>query len=185
MSRLTDLRVAVLATDGVEEVELTQPVKSLKDSGAWVEVISNHARPIQAVNHLEKGSMIPVDRLLGEAKPAEYDALLLPGGAVNADTLRMLPEAREFVRWFQDEGKPMAVICHAAWLLVSADLVHDRRLTSYHTIQDDIRNAGGIWLDREVVEDKNWVTSRQPSDLPAFIGAMNRLFEQSPVLTDR
>jgi protease I len=180
MPRFTDWRVAVLATDGVEEVELTQPVAALKNEGAWVEVVSPKEHPIQAVRHMEKGATVAVDRVLADARAAEYDALVLPGGALNADALRALPEALEFVRGFDEAGKPMAVICHAPWLLVSAGRVRGRTLTSYHTIQDDIRNAGGTWLDQEVVEDENWVTSRQPSDLPAFIAATFKLIERSP-----
>ncbi len=177
---VSGLRVAALVTDGFEESELTQPVDALQKAGAHAEVISPKPGTVQAFRHHDKGKTIPVDRPLCDVRPDDYDALLLPGGALNADALRMLPEVQEFVRHFQQAGKPMAVICHAPWLLVSAGLVRGRRLTSYHTIQDDIRNAGGEWLDREVVEDGNWVTSRQPSDIPAFNRAMLRLFARQP-----
>jgi protease I len=123
---------------------------------------------------------VTADRTLDEARPEEYDALMMPGGALNADALRAVPRAREFVRSFQEAGKPIAAICHAPWVLISAGVVRGRTLTSYHTIQDDVRNAGGNWADREVVEDGNWVTSRQPSDIPAFNKAMLRLFARSP-----
>jgi protease I len=176
MADLAGLRVAALVTDGFEESELTEPMRALKDAGAEVDVIAPKKGKVQALQHMKKGKSVKADRLLGEAHAEEYDALLLPGGAMNADTLRALPEARDLVRAFQDAGKPMAVICHGPWLLVSAGLVRGRTLTSYHTIQDDIRNAGGNWVDREVVEDGNWVTSRQPDDLPAFNEAMLRLF---------
>ena len=179
MSKLSEMRVAVLATDGVEEVELTKPVEALRSAGARVEIISPKGQSIQAFQHLEKGAKIDSDLALKDAESGEYDALLLPGGAVNADTLHMIPEVQQFLRSFDAAGKPMAIICHAPWLLVSAGLVRGRRLTSYHTIQDDIRNAGGNWEDSEVVEDRNWVTSRQPKDLPAFIRSMTKLFEQS------
>lgn len=172
MVELTNLRVAVIATDGVEESELIEPVKALREAGVRVEIISPKEGQIQAVHHMEKASTIRVDRWLAVANPGEYDALVLPGGALNADFLRMVPEARRFVEEMQNTGKPVAAICHAPWLLVSAGLVHGRTLTSYYTIQDDVRNAGGHWVDQEVVVDGNWVTSRQPSDIPAFNRAM-------------
>ncbi len=177
MARLENLRVAVLATDGFEESELTEPVKALRAEGAKVEIIAPEVKTLQAFRHMEKGKTVKADRKLADADPDEYDALVLPGGALNADFMRVVPEVKRFVRSFDEAGKPMAVICHAPWLLVSADRVRGRTLTSYHTIQDDIRNAGGTWQDREVVEDRNWVTSRQPKDLPAFIKAMTALFE--------
>jgi protease I len=183
MSKLTDLRVAVLATDGVEESELTEPVKALRDAGARVTIVSLKPGQIQAVRHdLDKTVKVKVDRTIGDISAEEFDAVHLPGGTVNADTLRMVPEVHAFLRAMQDAGKPLAAICHAPWELVSAGLVGGRALTSYHTIQDDIRNAGGRWLDREVVEDGNWVTSRQPGDLPAFNRAMLALFSHSPVV---
>ncbi|HVS39417.1 MAG TPA: type 1 glutamine amidotransferase domain-containing protein [Gemmataceae bacterium] len=185
MARFTDLRVAVLATDGFEEMELTHPGAALTKEGAWVEVISPADRPIQAFNHLDKTITVAVDMKLADARPENYDALVLPGGALNADALRTLPEVQTFVRSFQEAGKPMAVICHAPWLLVSAGLVRGRTLTSYHTLQDDIRNAGGKWRDTAVVNDDNWVTSRQPSDLPAFIPAMFELIERTAVAAAR
>ncbi len=177
---LTGLRVAAIVTDGFEESELTEPMDALQKAGAHVEVISLRPGTVQAFRHMDKGRTVPVDRLLHDARPEDYDALLLPGGALNADALRVVPEVQAFVRHFQDNGKPMAVICHAPWVLVSAGVVRGRRLTSYHTIRDDIRNAGGEWLDREVVEDGNWVTSRQPSDIPAFNRATLRLFARVP-----
>jgi protease I len=180
MAELSDIRVAVLATDGFEESELVQPMDALQKAGAHVEVISNKPGSIQAFRHFDKGRTVPVDRLLHDARPDDYDALLLPGGALNADALRTLPEVKAFVSDFQSAGKPMAIICHAPWLLVSAGLVRGRTLTSYYTIEDDIRNAGGTWVDREVVEDGNWVTSRQPGDIPAFNRALLKLFARTP-----
>jgi protease I len=177
VSELTGLRVAVLATDGFEEPELIEPVKALKQAGARVTIISPDRAEIQGVhNDLEKTVKVKVDRTLGDVSADEYDAVMLPGGAVNADRMRTVPEVQAFLRAMQDAGKPFAVICHAPWELVSAGLVGGRTLTGYHTIRDDILNAGGIWNDREVVEDNNWVTSRQPSDIPAFNRAMIGLF---------
>jgi protease I len=173
MANLTDFRVAVLATDGFEESELTEPLKALRDAGAQVTILSLKPGQIQGVRHdLDKTSKVKVDRTIGEVRPEEFDAVLLPGGTVNADSLRMVPEVQPFLRAMQDTGKPISAICHAPWELVSAGLVSGRTLTSYHTLQDDIRNAGGHWVDREVVHDGNWVTSRQPGDLPAFNRAL-------------
>lgn len=180
MAENLNIKVAALATDGFEETELLEPMKALKQAGATVEVISLKPGKIQAFRHLNKGKTIRVNRTFDEVRPDEYDALLLPGGALNADALRVVPEAQAFVRSFQEAGKPVAAICHAPWLLVSANLVRGRKLTSYHTIQDDIRNAGGEWVDQEVVQDGNWVTSRQPSDIPAFNDALLKLFEHVP-----
>jgi protease I len=181
VAQLTDLRVAVVATDGFEESELTEPVKALKEAGAQVTILSPKSGQIQAVRHDEKTIRVKVDRTLKDTSPEDFDAVQLPGGALNADAMRMVPEVQAFLRAMQEAGKPFAVICHAPWELISAGLVRGRTLTSYHTIQDDVRNAGGNWLDREVVEDGNWVTSRQPSDLPAFNRAMIKLFSGSLV----
>ncbi|WP_341529451.1 type 1 glutamine amidotransferase domain-containing protein [Nostoc sp. UHCC 0302] len=178
MPDLSNLRVAVIATDGFEESELTEPVRALKEAGATVEVLSAKLGQIQAFRHFDKSITVNVDRVIDDAQPEEYDAVLLPGGALNADTLRMGPKVQSFLQKIQEQGKPIAAICHAAWELVSAGLVRGRTLTSYYTIQDDIRNAGGNWLDREVVVEGNWVTSRQPSDIPAFNGEMLNLFSQ-------
>jgi protease I len=186
MSELTDFRVVVLATDGFEESELTEPVKALKDAGAEVTILSLKPGKIQGVRHdLDKTVKIKVDRTIGNVSAEDFDAVHLPGGTVNADSLRMVPEVQAFLRAMQEAGKPLAAICHAPWELVSAGLVPGRTLTSYHTIQDDIRNAGGTWLDREVVADGNWVTSRRPSDLPAFIRTMITHFSGSPVAARR
>jgi protease I len=186
MSKLTDLRVAVLATDGFEESELTEPVKALKEAGAKVTIVSLKPGKIQGVRHdLDKTVKVKVDHTLRDLSAEEFDAVHLPGGTVNADSLRMVPEVQAFLRAMQGAGKPIAAICHAPWELVSAGLVPGRTLTSYHTIQDDIRNAGGSWVDQEVVEDGNWVTSRQPSDLPAFIRTMITHFSRSPVAARR
>jgi protease I len=173
MADLAGKKVAVLATDYFEEAELTSPVKALKEAGAKVEIIAPKAGEIKALNHVEPGKSVKVDKILDEANPDDYDGLVLPGGAVNADHLRMEEKARDFVTKIMDEqSKPTAVICHAPWILASAHLARGKRLTSYFTIQDDMRNAGADWTDEEVVVDGNLITSRDPDDLPAFNKAL-------------
>jgi protease I len=172
------MRVAIFATDGVEEAELRDPRKALDQAGAKTTLFAPKAGKIQALKHMDKSNQYDVDRTLAEADPEQFDAVLLPGGALNADTLRVHPRVQEFLREMDRQSKPIAVICHAPWLLVSAGCVRGRTMTSYHTIQDDIRNAGGKWQDQEVVRDKNWVSSRQPSDIPAFNRAMIELFSE-------
>jgi protease I len=175
---LEQMRVAIIVSNDFEQKEFTEPRKALQEAGADTIVISPKAGKVQGVNHDEKADKFDVDMQLDEADPSDFDALLLPGGALNADFLRMVKHAQDFVRAFDREGKPMAVICHAPWLLVSAGLVKGRTLTSYYTIQDDIRNAGGTWQDKEVIRDRNLVTSRQPSDIPAFNREMIKLFSE-------
>ena len=175
---LEGVRVAILAMDGVEDAELREPKKALEQAGAKTTLFSPKEGKIQSFKHFEKADQFAVDATLANADPAQFDAVLLPGGAMNADTLRVQPQAQEFVLEIDRQGKPIAVICHGPWLLVSAGLAKGRNLTSYHTIQDDIRNAGGNWRDEEVVRDSNWVSSRQPSDIPAFNRAMVELFAE-------
>jgi len=175
---LNGLRVAILANDGVEDAELREPREALDKIGAKTMLIAPKEGNIQSFKHFNKADQFKVDRLLGDAEPKEFDAVLLPGGALNADTLRVQSRAQEFVREMDRQGKPIAVICHAPWLLISAGLVKGRTMTSYHTIQDDVRNAGGKWQDEEVVRDRNWVSSRQPSDIPAFNQGMIELFSE-------
>ncbi len=185
MSDLADFRVAVLATDGFEEAELTEPVKALKSANACVTIVAPKAGEIQAFRHDTKTIMVPVDRTVQDVRADEFDAVVLPGGALNADFMRVVPQVQILLREMQEAGKPFAVICHAPWELISAGLVRGRTLTSYHTIQDDVRNAGGNWVDREVVEDDNWVTSRQPDDLPAFTRTMLKVFGSSLAASQR
>jgi protease I len=173
---LTGYRVAILATDGVEDAELREPREALKNAGAQVTLIAPKKDKIQSFQHFDKKDQFNVDSLIGDADAKQFDAVLLPGGALNADTLRIEPHAQEFVREMDRAGKPIAVICHAPWLLVSAGLAKGRTLTGYHTIQDDVQNAGGKWQDEQVVRHRNWVSSRQPSDIPAFNEAMVDLF---------
>jgi protease I len=179
MAELENFKVAILATNDFEESELTGPMRALRDAGADVHVIAPDPGKIQAIRHDHKTIQVDVDRVLNELSPLEYDAVMLPGGALNADALRVVDLAREFVREMMHSGKPVAAICHAPWLLISAGLVGGRTLTSYHTIQDDVRNAGGKWVDQEVVVDDQLVTSRQPSDLPAFNREMLRIFSEA------
>jgi protease I len=168
MAQLSNIRAAVFAIDGVEESELTGPVEALRSAGVQVNIISLKPGTIQAFKHHDKTIKIDVDCPLNEVAAGDYQVLMLPGGALNADAARIEPQVQEFIRSFELAGKPMAVICHAPWLLVSAGLVKGRTLTGYKTIEDDIRNAGGNWVDRDVVVDGNLITSRQPADLPAF-----------------
>jgi len=176
---LNGLRVAIIATDYFEQSELQQPKEALDNAGAQTRILSPKAGEIQGVKHIDKADKFTVDLTLDKANPSEFDAVLLPGGAINADQLRIVQEAQRFVQEFDRAGKPIAFICHAPWLLVSAKLVKGRALTSYHTIQDDMRNAGAKWVDEEVVRDRNWVSSRQPSDIPAFNREMIALFAEA------
>jgi protease I len=169
MADLSGKKVAVLATDYFEQAELDDPVKALKEAGATVEIIAPKAGEIKGLEHVEPGHPVKVDKTLDKADPNDYDGLVLPGGAVNADHLRTEQKARDFLISVMEEGgKPTAVICHAPWLLASAGLARGRKLTSYFTIEDDMRNAGADWVDEEVVVDSNLITSRDPDDLPAF-----------------
>jgi protease I len=183
MAQLSGTRVAVIATDGFEQAELTEPVKALKEAGAAVDVIAPKGGEIQAFQHHDKGITVPVDRTLDGVSPNDYDAVVLPGGALNADAIRVNPALQSFLRQFQSDDKPMAVICHAPWELISAGIARGRTLTSYHTIQDDLRNAGATWVDQEVCVDGNLVTSRRPGDIPAFNREMIALFSRQPAGT--
>jgi len=165
---LTGKKVAVLATDGVEQVELTKPVQALRDAGAEVELISLKPGTIQGLNHLDKGDTFPVDKTVNEVSAADYAALVLPGGVANPDTLRTDERAVKFVRDFVESDKPVAAICHGPWLLVEADVVRGRTITSWPSLQTDVRNAGGEWVDKPTQVDQKLLTSRKPDDLPAF-----------------
>jgi len=166
--KLAGKKVAILAADGFEEVELTKPRKALDDAGAKTMVVSIKSGKIQGMNHADKGETVAVDLTLAEAKPQEFDALLIPGGLMNPDTLRSTDEALEFVRHFFRQGKPVAAISHAAWVLIDAEVVSGRTITSWPAIKTDVRNAGATWVDEEVVVDNGLVTSRKPDDIPAF-----------------
>src|SRR5688572_25180796 len=161
-------KVAILVADGFEHLEFTEPRKALKKAGAETEIVSPEEKKVKGWKHTDWGSKFDVDVSLAEARPADYDALLLPGGVMNPDKLRANPKALRFVRQFFDYGKPVAAICHGPWTLIDAGVVKGRRLTSYHSIKTDLINAGAKWVDEEVVVDNGLVTSRQPDDLPAF-----------------
>jgi protease I len=166
--KLKDKRIAFLATDMVEQVELTEPWKALKDAGAELELVSLEEGEIQGFDHYDKADTFKVDKTVEEANASDYDGLVLPGGVGNPDTLRANENAVHFVREFFEQGKPVGAICHATWTLVEAGVVRGRKLTSFPSLQTDIRNAGGNWVDQEVVVDSGLVTSRDPDDLPAF-----------------
>jgi protease I len=166
--KLKGKRVAILATDGVEQVELLEPQKALEEAGAKTDVISPKDGKIKGWNHTEWGQEIPVDVNLKSADQNNYDALVLPGGVMNPDYLRMDPAAVQFVKSFFDSGKPVGSICHGPWLLVEADVIRGRKVTSWPSLRTDIRNAGGEWTDHEVVTDHGLVTSRKPAAIPAF-----------------
>ena len=167
-TKLNGKRIAFLATDGVEQVELTEPWKAVEKAGGTPELVSLESGEIQGFEHFDKGDRFPVDKPVSEADPLDYDALVLPGGVINPDILRTDPGAMEFVRAFFEQGKPMGAICHGPWSLVEADVVEDRRVTSWPSLKTDIRNAGGTWVDEEIVVDRGLFTSRTPDDLPAF-----------------
>lgn len=166
--QLTGVRVAILATDGFEQSELMEPRRSLQEAGAATDVVALKSGKIQGWNHTEQGDTVEVDETVESVDAKDYDALLLPGGVMNPDSLRMNPQAVSFVKSFFDAGKPVAAICHGPWTLIEAGAVKGRTLTSWPSLKTDIQNAGGVWVDREVVVDGNLVTSRNPKDIPAF-----------------
>ncbi len=169
MTHLTGRTIAFLvAPEGTEQVELTSPWEHVREHGGTPVLLSTSDGEIQAFNHLDKGDTFPVDKVVSEADVSDYDALVLPGGVANPDALRTDEAAVAFTRRFVESGKPVAAICHAVWTLVEADCVKGKELTSWPSLQTDVRNAGGSWVDREVVVDGNLVTSRKPDDLPAF-----------------
>jgi protease I len=175
---LAGKRVAILATDGVEQVELTEPREALDDAGAKTQVVSPKPGSIKAWQHDRWGDEIEVDLALGNANAGSFDALLLPGGVMNPDKLRTDPKAVEFVRAFFAAGKPVAAICHGPWLLVEADVVRDRDVTSWPSLRTDLTNAGANWRDEQVVTDHGLVTSRKPDDIPAFNAKMIEEFAE-------
>jgi len=181
MADLKGKTVAFLATDMVEQVELTEPWKAVEAAGAKPELVSLEPGEVQGFDHYDKADTFRVDREVADVSPEDYDALVIPGGVGNPDTMRMDENAVRFVREFFRSGKPMGVICHAPWMLVEADVVHGRTLTSFWSIKTDVENAGGDWVDREVVVDGSLVTSRSPKDIPAFNERLLELIERAPV----
>ncbi|MBI4499397.1 MAG: type 1 glutamine amidotransferase [Chloroflexi bacterium] len=180
---LEGMRVAALVADGVEQKELTEPKEALEQAGAKVDLVSPERDHIQGMHHLKPGDRFTVDVPLDQARPEDYDALLIPGGAYSPDKLRMDERALDFVASMDKAGRPIAAICHGPWVLVSAGLVQDRTLTSYRAMKDDVTNAGGNWVDQAVVVDRNWVSSREPRDIPDFVHAVisrcHRYLEES------
>jgi protease I len=170
--------IAILVTDGFEQVELTGPREALENAGATTRIVSSKHGKVQGFNHDVKADQFDVDLTFEEAASEDFDAVLLPGDALNSDQIRVIPEAQRIVQAMHEDGKPIAVICHGAWLLVSSGLVRDRTMTSWPTLRDDIRNAGGRWVDQEVAVDGNLVSSRKPSDIPKFNQALIDLLKQ-------
>ena len=171
-TKLAGKKVAILVANGFEQVEMTEPRKALDLAGAKTEIVSPEPGKVKGWQHTQWGDEFPVDVTLDAAQAASYDALLLPGGVMNPDQLRANPKAVQFVKDFGAAGKPIAAICHGPWTLIEAGLVRGRRLTSYHSIQTDLKNAGANWVDEAVVVDHGLISSRQPSDIPAFNQAM-------------
>ncbi len=167
-NKLENIRIAAIMTDGFEQIEFTSPRDALHNEGAVVHILSPKDRHVQGMHHTNPGDQFEVDVPIDQANPEDYDAVLLPGGVVNADVLRENESAKDFLRHMNEQNKPIAVICHGSWILASADLVRGRKITSYHTLKDDLKNAGAIWVDEAAVEDDNFLSSRNPGDLPEF-----------------
>jgi protease I len=166
--KLDGKRVAIVATDGFEQAELTEPMKALQEAGAKTEIVSIKSGQIQGWKHFDKADFFKVDKTVDQAKPDDYDALMLPGGVANPDQLRLNPKAIQFIKAFVDAKKPIAAICHGPWTLIDAGAVRGRKMTSWPSLKTDLKNAGAEWVDQEVVTDRGLVTSRKPDDLPAF-----------------
>jgi protease I len=181
MENLNGKKVAIVVTDGFEQVEMFEPKKALEQAGAKTQIVSPKEGKVKGWNFTEWGQEVKADLPIKQAKAADFDALLLPGGVMNPDKLRRNPDVLRFVKSFFDEGKPVAAICHAPWTLIDAGVVRGREMTSFESIQTDLKNAGARWVDREVVVDGNLVTSRKPDDIPAFNKAMIEHFAHAPV----
>ncbi|MDR3462844.1 MAG: type 1 glutamine amidotransferase [Beijerinckiaceae bacterium] len=177
--RLNGCVIAVLATDGVEQIELTEPVAALRREGAEVHVVSDKADRIQGFHHHDRGDRIKVDMPLDEAEADKYDGLVLPGGVINPDALRLAPAAIRFIRHFVDKKRPIAAICHGPWTLIEAGGASGKTMTSWPSLKTDLGNAGARWIDQDVVVDGNLVTSRKPDDLPAFNAKLIELLERA------
>lgn len=177
--RLEHARIAVLATDGFEESELKEPVEALKKEGAEITVVSPRPGTIRGWKMKDWGGTVNVDATLDKAVAGDFDALLLPGGVINPDRLRLEPRTALFVRGFAEEQKPIAAICHGPWMLIEADLVRGKRIASWPSLKTDLRNAGAEWVDEPVVEDGNLITSRKPDDIPAFVERFTEALERT------
>ncbi|MDE1896263.1 MAG: type 1 glutamine amidotransferase [Rhodospirillales bacterium] len=174
---MSKLKIAVLATDGFEQSELTEPVRALREAGAQPVVVAPHSGQIQGMKHHDKGDMVKVDQTLDHADAKEFDALVLPGGVANPDELRINKEAMAFIKHFVQSNKPVAAICHGPWTLIEAGAVKGRKITSWPSLRTDLKNAGADWVDQDVVVDGQFVTSRKPDDLPAFNRELMKLLE--------
>lgn len=179
---IVDRHIAILVDNYFEQSELEGPLTFLKENGADITVVSASTKDLQALNHVNKGESFIADKLLKDVDTTSFDGLILPGGAFNSDSLRTNRKAQEWVNEFMDHYKMIAAICHAPWLLVSADVVEGRRLTSFPTLQDDIVNAGGEWIDQPVTIDANLITSRRPDDIPAFNAAIHQWLETAKII---
>ena len=178
MEDLKGKRVAIIVTDGFEQVEMTSPREALEKAGAKCVLVSPKDGEVQGFKHHDKADKFKVDLTLAKTNPSEFDAVMLPGGVINADALRIEKKAQQFVQEMDRAGKPIAVICHGSWLLISAGLVKGHHITSWPTLQDDLRNAGAQWDDKECIRDGSWVSSRKPDDLPAFNREMVKMFAE-------
>lgn len=178
--QLNGLRVAILATDGFEQAELESPKEALEQAGVTVDIVSDKADTVQGYEHIDKGRAVRVDKTFEQASADDYDAVVLPGGVINGDAIRMLARAQSFVKSANDANKPIAVICHGGWLPISSGIVKGRTMTSWPTLQDDLRNAGAQWVDKQVCQDGNLITSRKPDDLPAFNQALLAALSKAP-----
>ena len=178
--QLSNQKIAILVADGFEQVELTKPKQAFEEAGAQTQIISPNSDRVQGWNHYDKADYFAVDVALEDADPADYDALLLPGGTVNPDQLRTKEKAVQFIKSFFDAGKPVAAICHGPWTLIEADVLKGRTVTSWSSLQTDLKNAGATWVDEEVVEDNGLITSRNPDDIPAFNAKAIELFAKQP-----
>ena len=179
MENLTGLKVAILVTDGFEQVELTEPRKALDQAGAQTSVVSPKEGRVRGWKFTEWGDEVAVDHPLERAKPDEFDALVLPGGVINPDKLRLIPKAVEFVKWFFNANKPVAAICHGPWMVIEAGAAEGRKIASWPSLKTDLRNAGAEWMDEEAVVDGNLVSARKPDDIPAFNREVNKLFSRA------
>jgi len=185
MNELQGKRVAIIVTDGFEQIEMTSPREALEKAGAKCVLIAPKDGEVQGFKHHDKVEKFKVELTLAKANAAEFDAVMLPGGVINADAIRMEKKAQQIVQEIDRAGKPIAVICHGPWLLISAGLMRGRHITSWPTLQDDLRNAGANWEDNACIRDRNWVSSRKPDDLPVFNREMLALFAAAPVKAEK